>query len=90
MANREFIKSGYVYIYVSNESKDFKVYFAVSRKTKCFGNNLKVTHTRGPLLSEESYYPFGMTMSAISSTAGTIAKNNYKFNGDCGEAHISF
>ena len=70
MANREFTKSGYVYIYVSNESKDFKVYF----------DNLKVTHIRGPLLSEEGYYPFGMSMSAISSTAGTVAKNNYKFN----------
>ena len=70
MANREFTKSGYVYIYVSNESKDFKVYF----------DNLKVTHIRGPLLSEEGYYPFGMTMSAISSSAGTVAKNDYKFN----------
>lgn len=79
-ANREFTKSGYVYSYVSNESKDFKVYFAVSRKTKCLGNNLKVTHVRGPLLSEEGYYPFGMAMSAISSSTGTVAKNNYKFN----------
>ena len=32
------------------------------------------------LLSEEGYYPFGLTMSAISSSAGTVAKNNYKFN----------
>ncbi len=64
-------KSGFLYVFVSNGSQSVPVYF----------DNLQVTHVRGPLLQEQSYYPFGLKMAGISSKAFGVLPSQYMFNG---------
>lgn len=66
-------KSGYLFVYVSNESTTIPVYF----------DNLQVSHKRGAIIDETHYYPFGLAIKGLSSKAVAFGKplTKLKYNG---------
>ncbi len=65
-------KNGYIYVYVSNQN-DINIYF----------DNLTVNHQQGAILETTEYYPFGLPMAGISSSAhkSEYPENKFKYNG---------
>ena len=63
-------KSGYLYVYCSNESNQ-DIYF----------DNLQVQQVRSPLIDEKSYYPQGLMMYALNSHAYGRTINSYGYQG---------
>lgn len=65
-------KSGFVYIYVANESQyDYKVFF----------DDLKVSVTKSKIAPGTDYYPFGMMIAESSGDVGDPGVNKYLYNG---------
>ncbi len=64
-------QSGYLYIYVSNATKGWDVFF----------DNLSIKLYSKSLLEENHYYPGGLTMAGISDKAlkTNYAENKYRF-----------
>ena len=66
-------RNGYLYVWVSNETQGWDVFF----------DNFTVQYKQGPVLEENHYYPFGLTMAGISDKAvkTNYAENKYRYNG---------
>jgi RHS repeat-associated protein len=65
-------RSGYLYVYLSNTSEEnIPVYF----------DDLKITHVLTPVIQEDSYDPFGLTLTEQHVERFGVEPNNHLFNG---------
>jgi RHS repeat-associated protein len=55
-----------------------------------FFDDLIITHTKGKVLQEDHYYPYGLSISALSSTAPLSKPNNFKLSGNEEQAEFDF
>ena len=63
-------EEGYMMVYTANQTnEDLNVYF----------DDMAVTHTSGPIIRTDDYYPFGMTFN--TSVLDGALTNKYLFNG---------
>jgi RHS repeat-associated protein len=73
--NKTAPKNGYVYVYISNDSRNIPVYF----------DDFMVTHTRGAILEDNAYYPYGLKIAGISSRAAIKPQAKEGYQGDYAE-----
>ena len=64
-------KEGYIYIYLSNESKMRDVYF----------DDLLITHTHSPIVQKNDYYPFGLGIAGLSAQKENSYCTRWTFQG---------
>lgn len=72
---KKAVRNGYVYIYLSNESSNIPVYF----------DDFHVSHTRGALLEDNAYYPFGLKIQGISARAALKPATRQGYQGSFAE-----
>ena len=65
-------KPGYIYIYLSNESGQI---------VETFFDDLKITHTKSPIISADDYYPFGLQIAQNAYQRESAIDQRYKYNG---------
>jgi RHS repeat-associated protein len=61
---------GFVYIYISNENPTL---------VEVFFDDLKVTHTKSPVVQTDDYYPYGLTFNRVQRE--DAVENRFLFNG---------
>ncbi len=64
----EIGENGYLYVYVSYENQS---------TNEVFFDDIQVTLTESPIVQEDHYYPFGLTLSGV----GKKGSNPWKYNG---------
>ncbi len=69
-ANLKCPQNGYAYVFLSNATENMFVYF----------DNFKVNHTRGRIVEENHYYPFGLKIAGISSNKLGSPENGHLQN----------
>ncbi len=63
-------EAGYVYIYLSNEN---------DTPVEVFFDDFKVKHSKGPIVSSQDYYPFGLTYNSYQRE--NSIQQPYQYNG---------